>query len=140
MRTCSSLSFFHLPLRIFCLFVFVLSFGCFFWGGGVGWGGETGFLLYSPGCPGTHSVDQAGLELRNLPASASRVLGLKACTTTPSPLRIFFFKIYLFYVYEYTVAVQMVVVVSLHVVVGNLVSLLALVGPAHSGPKIYLLL
>jgi hypothetical protein len=30
--------------------------------------------LYSPGCPGAHSVDQAGLELRNLPASASRVL------------------------------------------------------------------
>jgi hypothetical protein len=28
------------------------------------------------------SVDQAGLELRNLPASASQVLGLKACTTT----------------------------------------------------------
>jgi hypothetical protein len=27
-------------------------------------------------------VDQAGLELRNLPASASRVLGLKACATT----------------------------------------------------------
>jgi hypothetical protein len=38
--------------------------------------------LYSPGCPGTHSVDQAGLELRNLPASASQVLGLKVCTTT----------------------------------------------------------
>jgi hypothetical protein len=35
--------------------------------------------LYSPGCPGTHFVDQAGLELRNPPASASRVLGLKAC-------------------------------------------------------------
>ena len=33
--------------------------------------------LYSPGCLGTHFVDQAGLELRNLPASASRVLGLK---------------------------------------------------------------
>jgi hypothetical protein len=33
--------------------------------------------LCSPGCPGTHFVDQAGLELRNLPASASRVLGLK---------------------------------------------------------------
>jgi hypothetical protein len=31
--------------------------------------------LYSSGCPGTHFVDQAGLELRNLPASASRVLG-----------------------------------------------------------------
>jgi hypothetical protein len=27
--------------------------------------------LCSPGYPGTHSVDQAGLELRNLPASAS---------------------------------------------------------------------
>jgi hypothetical protein len=39
--------------------------------------------LYSPGCPGTHFVDQAGLELRNPPASASRVLGLKACATTP---------------------------------------------------------
>jgi hypothetical protein len=39
--------------------------------------------LYSPGCPGTHFVDQAGLELRNPPASASQVLGLKACATTP---------------------------------------------------------
>jgi hypothetical protein len=38
--------------------------------------------LYSPGCTGTHYVDQAGLELRNLPASASQVLGLKACSTT----------------------------------------------------------
>jgi hypothetical protein len=26
--------------------------------------------LCSPGCPGTHSVEQAGLELRNPPASA----------------------------------------------------------------------
>jgi hypothetical protein len=39
--------------------------------------------LYSPGCPGTHFVDQAGLELRNLPASASQVLELKACATMP---------------------------------------------------------
>jgi hypothetical protein len=39
--------------------------------------------LYSPGCPGAHSVDQAGLELRNPPASASPVLELKACATTP---------------------------------------------------------
>jgi hypothetical protein len=38
--------------------------------------------LCSPGCPGTHFVDQAGHELRNPPASASRVLGLKACATT----------------------------------------------------------
>jgi hypothetical protein len=35
--------------------------------------------LCSPDCPGTHSVDQAGLELRNSPASASQVLGLKVC-------------------------------------------------------------
>jgi hypothetical protein len=27
--------------------------------------------LYSPGCPGTHFVDQAVLELRNPPASAA---------------------------------------------------------------------
>jgi hypothetical protein len=39
--------------------------------------------LCGPACLGTHFVDQAGLELRNLPASASRVLGLKACATTP---------------------------------------------------------
>jgi hypothetical protein len=39
--------------------------------------------LCSLGCSGTHSVDQAGLKLRDPPASASQVLGLKACTTTP---------------------------------------------------------
>jgi hypothetical protein len=44
---------------------------------------ETGFFC-SPGCPGTHFVDQAGLELKNPPASVSRVLGLKACATTPA--------------------------------------------------------
>jgi hypothetical protein len=38
--------------------------------------------LYSPGCHGTHFVDQAGLELRNPPTSASQVLGLKAWTIT----------------------------------------------------------
>jgi hypothetical protein len=40
--------------------------------------------LYSSGCPGTHFVDQAGLELRNPPASASQVLGIKACITSPA--------------------------------------------------------
>jgi hypothetical protein len=44
--------------------------------------------LDSPDCPGTHSVDQAGLELRNPPASASQALGLKVCATTT---RLFFF-------------------------------------------------
>jgi hypothetical protein len=38
--------------------------------------------LSSPGYPGTHSVDQAGLELKNPLASASQVLGFKACDTT----------------------------------------------------------
>ena len=38
--------------------------------------------LYCPSCPGTHFVDQAGLELKNLAVSASQVLGLKACATT----------------------------------------------------------
>jgi hypothetical protein len=39
--------------------------------------------LCSPGCSGTHFVDPAALQLRNPPASASQVLGLKACATTP---------------------------------------------------------
>jgi hypothetical protein len=36
--------------------------------------------LCSPGCPGTHTVDQAGHKLRDPPTSAStsQVLGLKA--------------------------------------------------------------
>jgi hypothetical protein len=38
--------------------------------------------LCSPGCPGTHSVDHAGLERRDLPASVSSTLGLKVCATT----------------------------------------------------------
>ena len=62
----SSFFLFFLLFFFFCLFLFLFLF----------------FLdrvsLYSPGCPGTNFVDQAGLELRNLPVSASRVLGLKA--------------------------------------------------------------
>jgi hypothetical protein len=54
------------------LFCFVLF--CFF---------RDRVSLYSPGCLGTHFVDLASLELRNSPASATQVLGLKACTTTP---------------------------------------------------------
>jgi hypothetical protein len=33
--------------------------------------------LCSPDCPGTHSVDQTGLELRNQPTFVSPVLGIK---------------------------------------------------------------
>jgi hypothetical protein len=62
-------------MRVFCfvLFVFVFLFFVF----------RDRVSLYSLGCPGTHSVDQAGLELRNLPASVSQVLGLKVYATTP---------------------------------------------------------
>jgi hypothetical protein len=46
--------------------------------------------LCSLGCPGTHSVDQAGLKLRNPPASASQVLGLKSCAITAWLCFVFF--------------------------------------------------
>lgn len=36
---------------------------------------EMGASLYSSGCPETHSVDHAGQNSRDLPASASRVPG-----------------------------------------------------------------
>jgi hypothetical protein len=49
-----------------CLFVF-----CFF---------RDRVSLYSSGCPETRFVDQNS-ELRNPPASASQVQGLKACAT-----------------------------------------------------------
>ena len=50
-----------------CLFVFVF---------------QDRVSLCSSDYPGILSVDQTGLELRNAPASASQVLGLKACATT----------------------------------------------------------
>jgi hypothetical protein len=61
--------------------------------------------LYSPGCPGTHSVNQAGLELRNSPASTSQVLGLKACATTTQQEYKIFFKDLCIIICKYTVAV-----------------------------------
>jgi hypothetical protein len=83
------------------LFCFVLF--CFVWFGlvwfGLVWFGLVLFglvwffrdrvSLSSPGCPGTHSVDQAGLKLRNPPASSSQVLGLKACATAVRLLKLF---------------------------------------------------
>ena len=33
--------------------------------------------LCRPGCPGTHSIDKAGLELRDLPSSFSPSTGIK---------------------------------------------------------------
>jgi hypothetical protein len=65
---------------LFCfVFCFVL-FVCFF---------QDRVSLYSSGYPRTHSVHQAGLELRNLPASASQVLGLKESVITARPQLVF---------------------------------------------------
>jgi hypothetical protein len=64
---------------VVCLFLFVCLFVF-----------QDRVFLYSPGCLGTHSVDQAGLKLRNLPTSESQVLKLKACTTTVWPTFTFF--------------------------------------------------
>jgi hypothetical protein len=55
----------HVPLNMpfsFCLFCFFVCF-CFCFRDRVS--------LCSPGCPGTHSVDQAGFELRNPPVLLS---------------------------------------------------------------------
>jgi hypothetical protein len=66
----SSSDFFFRDLTFFFLFCFGLVF-------------QDRVSLYSPGCPGTHSVGQGGLKLRNPPAS--QVLGLKVCATTAWP-------------------------------------------------------
>jgi hypothetical protein len=66
-------------LKFQCVIIFFFFFLVF----------QDRFSLCSSGCPGTHFVDQASLELRNSPASASQVLGLKACATTPDCVIIF---------------------------------------------------
>jgi hypothetical protein len=72
------LGFIYLFIYLFIhLFIYILVF-------------QDRVSLCSPGCPETHFVDQAGLELRNPPASASQVLGLKACATTAQLLVLFF--------------------------------------------------
>jgi hypothetical protein len=44
------------------------GFWGFFLGGGCS---QDRVSLYRPSCPGTHSVDQAGFEIRDMPATAS---------------------------------------------------------------------
>jgi hypothetical protein len=61
----------------FCLVWFGLVWFGLVWFGLV-WFFRDRVSLCSPACPGTHFVDQAGLKLRNPPASASPVLELKA--------------------------------------------------------------
>ena len=58
-------------IKLVCLFV------CLFF--------RTGFLCIALAVLELAFVDQAGLKLRNPPASASRVLGLEACATTGRP-------------------------------------------------------
>ena len=54
--------------------------------------------LCSSNCPGTHSVDQAGLELRNPPASVSASAGIKGvCHHRPHSRQIFEFEASLVY-------------------------------------------
>jgi hypothetical protein len=66
-----------LALRIFFIYLFIYLFIYIYF-----WFFETGFLGVALAVLELTFVDQAGLELRNPPASASRVLGLKARTTT----------------------------------------------------------
>ena len=44
--------------------------------------GRVSLSLCSRGCPGTHSVDQAGLELKSSACLCLMSPGLKACTIT----------------------------------------------------------
>jgi hypothetical protein len=77
-----------------CLFVCLFVFGF-----------KDRVSLCSPGCPGAHFVDQAGLKLRNPPASASRVLRLKVCATMPALL---LFETETFYVVPVDLEIYMI--------------------------------
>jgi hypothetical protein len=66
------------PRPLFCLFVCLLA--CLFVF-------QDRVSLCRPGCPGTRSIHQDAPELRDPPASASWMLGLKACVTTTWHLR-----------------------------------------------------
>jgi hypothetical protein len=87
---CNIRHFIIISYIVFCCYCFVLFclvwFFVFF---------QDRVSLCSLSCPGAHSVFQAGLELRNLPASASQVLGLKACTTTPGSISYIVIEIFL---------------------------------------------
>jgi hypothetical protein len=59
----------------------LLLFVCLFWGFFVCLFFQDWVSLYSFDCLGIH-LDQVDLELKDPPASASQVLGSKACATT----------------------------------------------------------
>ena len=75
--------------------------------------------LCSPGCPGTHSVNQAGLKLRNLPAFASQVLGLKVCTTMARLyflLYILYFNLFFFFYSPVVILLPVCPLTDLHLI------------------------
>lgn len=63
--------------RLALVLLFVLVFVLFYFF-------QIGFLCVT--CPRTHFVDHTGLKLRDLPALAFQVLGLKAYTIMPGKL------------------------------------------------------
>jgi hypothetical protein len=74
--------------------------------------------LCTPGCPGTLSVDQTGLKLRDWPASASWVLGLKVCTTPAQLMSVFFCSVYALIFLVAWLSVHLVVKQRFHSVSG----------------------
>lgn len=60
-----------------CCFCFVFGWFWFFCFQDKTW------FLCGPGYPGTHSVDQGGIKVRDFPASTSGMLGLKVCARMP---------------------------------------------------------
>jgi hypothetical protein len=88
-RFCYYFLFFGVFLFVF-LFVWLVGFGFVFF--------ETGFLCIALAVLELF-VDQAGLELRNPPASSSRVLGLKACAPCLALLLFFFLNLFIYSLY-----------------------------------------
>jgi hypothetical protein len=69
MCKCVSLALYMFLVLFLLLFLFCFISFCFVFAF------QDRVSLCSPGYPGTHSVDQAGLKLRNLSAFASQGLG-----------------------------------------------------------------
>jgi hypothetical protein len=63
--------------------------------------------LCSPGCPGTHFVDQAGLELTEIRLPVSQILGLKLCTTNAWLSQLFKFLTFFFFFFFFEIKVSM---------------------------------
>jgi hypothetical protein len=80
LSSCGLLSLLYFIFNFILIFIYFYHFVLFYWFSKTGW--VFFFLLCSPGCPGTHYVDQATLKPRDLPASASPSTRIKGSTTT----------------------------------------------------------